>query len=349
MTQDPDRPLPRGLQRHRRQFRARLPGQPWVYFGTDYHDAVRAFSIWRTTGGRQDTVKGLLEHFTTIACPANVKSGKIAERTAKDYRTDAGILIAALGHIPIAALEAKHIFKFRDARAADAPSHIRNEMACLSAALSFGVERGWIKTNVALQVPRPGRKRRERLISDAEYLAVYQRAHPSVRLAMTLALRTLALPDDILAMGPRNVIKSGDRRILRFPRGKTGVWVEIEIVGELAQIIDAHSAAKIVRLTFVHREDGKAYTTEGLGAMFRRAAVGNALKPLKASEQVRDFGLRDLRAKGATEMYRAGTPLRTLQYLLGHKSSKTTEIYIKELVPEVVRPNERALVAEVSR
>lgn len=349
MQQDPDRPLPRGLQRHRRQFRARLVGQPWVYFGTEYHDAVRAFSIWRTTGGRQDTVKGLLEHFVTIACPGRVKAGKLAARTAKDYRTDAGILIAGLGHIPLAALEPKHIVKFRDAREIDAPSHVRNEMACLSAALSFGVERGWLRANPALEVKRPGRKRRERLISDAEYLAVYQRAHPSVKLAMTVALRTLALPDDILAMGPRNVIRSGERRILRFQRGKTGVWVEIEIVGELAQIIDAHSAAKIVRPTFVHREDGGQYSTEGIGAMFRRACVGNALRPLKASEQVRDFGLRDLRAKGATEMYRAGTPLRTLQYLLGHKSSKTTEIYIKELVPEVVRPNERVIVAEVSR
>ena len=55
-----------------------------------------------------------------------------------------------------------------------------------------------------------------------------------------------------------------------------------------------------------------------------------------------DFGLRDLRAKGATDEYRAGRPIK-LQHLLGHKSVRTTEIYLKELIPETVRPNERPI------
>jgi hypothetical protein len=31
--------------------------------------------------------------------------------------------------------------------------------------------------------------------------------------------------------------------------------------------------------------------------------------------------------------------------LLGHKSVRTTEIYLKELIPETVRPNERPIIA----
>ena len=61
--------------------------------------------------------------------------------------------------------------------------------------------------------------------------------------------------------------------------------------------------------------------------------------------KVSDFGLRDLRAKGATDEYRAGRPIRELQNLLGHKSVRTTEIYLKELIPETVRPNERPMIA----
>jgi site-specific recombinase XerD len=38
--------------------------------------------------------------------------------------------------------------------------------------------------------------------------------------------------------------------------------------------------------------------------------------------------------------------LRELQTLLGHKSIRTTEIYLKSLVPETVRPNERAILAD---
>lgn len=78
--------------------------------------------------------------------------------------------------------------------------------------------------------------------------------------------------------------------------------------------------------------------------MSDRDAVLHAAKLLER-EAVRDFGLRDLRAKGATDEYRAGRSIRSLQHLLGHKSQQTTEIYLKSLVPERVRPNERAIVA----
>ena len=62
-------------------------------------------------------------------------------------------------------------------------------------------------------------------------------------------------------------------------------------------------------------------------------------------EAVADFGLRDLRAKGATEMYRAGVDIRHIQKLLGHKSVTTTEIYLKRLLAEIVRPNEQPIIA----
>jgi site-specific recombinase XerD len=44
-------------------------------------------------------------------------------------------------------------------------------------------------------------------------------------------------------------------------------------------------------------------------------------------------------------MYRAGVDIRHIQNLLGHKSVRTTEIYIKELLTEIVRPNQRPIVA----
>ena len=69
--------------------------------------------------------------------------------------------------------------------------------------------------------------------------------------------------------------------------------------------------------------------------MFRRHCV---------EAGVADFGLRDLRAKGATDMFREKIPIRTIQLLLGHASVQTTEIYLKELIPETVRPNETTIV-----
>lgn len=55
-----------------------------------------------------------------------------------------------------------------------------------------------------------------------------------------------------------------------------------------------------------------------------------------------------MRAKGATDMFRADpNSIRKIQLLLGHESVQTTEIYLKGLLTEIVRPNERPIVALV--
>jgi integrase len=346
MIDDPNRPLPKGLYLHRRQYRARIPGE-WIYFGSDYVAAVSAYAAWKHAGGgKPGTIAWLLDNFVGVACPGRVKARTMAPRTARDYLRDAGVLKTGLGHIPVNRLEAKHVAKFRDARAQDAPSHVRNEMACLSAALSWALEAGDIGRNVAMDVRRPSKSVRERLISDDEYLTVYDRAQASVRLAMLLAVRTLGLPADVLKMGPRNLIKTGEQYTLRFRRGKTGVQVEVEVVGELATALQPFIGERSLHPTFVRRDDGKPYTVDGIGAMFRRYCVGTKERPV--DPVIADFGLRDLRAKGATEMYRQDpNNIRKIQLLLGHKSVQTTEIYLKGLLPEVVRPNEVPIIASV--
>jgi integrase len=336
-------PLPPGLYKAGRQFRARRSStSDWVYFGEVYPEALAAFGAWvGATESRRD-VAWLLDHFTGEVCPLRVRGKQLASRTAKDYLRDSVVLKAGLGKIPLAALEAKHVAQFRDARAEAAPSHVRNEMGCLSAALSCAVESGYIARNVAKDVRRPRKAVRERLITDDEYLAVRSVAGASVRLAMVLAVRTLGLPADVLRLGMRNVVRYDDgRRTLRFRRGKTNVQVEVEIVGDLEDVLAPYLMTPTLHPTFVRREDGKPYTVDGIGAMFRRCRV---------KAQVADFGLRDLRAKGATDMYRAdSTSIRRIQLLLGHKSVQTTEIYIKGLLTEIVKPNERPIVARVRR
>jgi len=339
---DPARPLPPGLYLEGRKYRARLPGGPWVYFGEDYVRAVAGFAAWRHDGGVSGdagTVGWLLTLFTTTVCAGRVKAGTLAVRTAKDYERDAEVLRKGIGKIPLVALEPHHIAAFREARAQDAPSHVRNELAALSAALAYAVESGRLSVNPAIGVRRPPKSVRQRLITDAEFLAVFNRAGVSVQLAMSLAVRTLALPADVLSFGPRNLVRYQDgSTTLRFDRGKTGVGVEISIVGELAALLDPFISAPTLHPTFIRRRDGHPYTRDGIASMFRRhcGAAG-----------VPDFGIRDLRAKGATDMYRAGVDLRMIQHLLGHKSVRTTEVYLKGLLPTIVRPNERPIVAIV--
>jgi integrase len=117
----------------------------------------------------------------------------------------------------------------------------------------------------------------------------------------------------------------------------------IEVVGELAQLIDAHLEPTVIRSTFVYtskglgeRKRGQPYTVDGFGKIFHRRCIGAG---------VVDFGLRDLRAKGATDMWMAGTDIRTISALLGHQSIRKTEIYLKALAPQVVKPNLLPVIA----
>lgn len=342
-----DMPLPPGLFKHRRQFRARLSTKhPWQYFGTDYPEATKGYAAWKASGGKRNTFAWLLDLFTGVACPAKVKAGQLAPRTAKDYSMDAELLKVGLGHFALDRLTPAAIVAVRDEIATYQPKHVRNLLACGSAACAWAVETAKMGSNPFREVRRPRKTRRERLITHDEYLTVYGRAGTSERRAMVLAVRTLANPADVLALGPRNVVRTGpDQRVLRFQRGKTRIWVEVAITGELAQLVDEHLADKVVRATFVHREDGEPYTVDGIGAMFRRHCVGTKEKP--ANPKIADFGLRDLRPKGATDMFREGRPIREIQALLGHKSVQTTEIYLRELIPQTVQPNHTAIVSSV--
>ena len=340
---DPLRPLPRGLYAHHRKFRARDSAGKWVCFRGPYEDACRAYRAFRQSGtaeGYDDSVAWLLDWYLSEVAPP-----KLRPRTLRDYLVDAEALKAGIGKIPYRALTRGMVAKYRDERAKDARVHVNRELAVLRGAYSAAGERDLVQDNPAI-VTRMREQRRLRLISDAEYLTVYHRAPRPVQIAMTLALRTLARPDDVLGFGPRHLERLDDgRRILRWQQGKTRRPVEVYVEGELVQLVDEHLGAAVVRPTFVRTRTGARYTIDGFGAVFRRLCRPVDARGDPAGDQVQDFGLRDLRAKGASDMWMAGADIRRISALLGHASIRTTEIYLKSLRPERVSPNERVVLA----
>jgi len=57
------------------------------------------------------------------------------------------------------------------------------------------------------------------------------------------------------------------------------------------------------------------------------------------SAGVLSFGFRDLKGKGATDMWQSGVPIEFIQKLCGHSNKSTTEIYVKQRWSESVEPN----------
>ncbi|MDR0702900.1 MAG: tyrosine-type recombinase/integrase [Azoarcus sp.] len=85
---------------------------------------------------------------------------------------------------------------------------------------------------------------------------------------------------------------------------------------------------------------GMPYTYSGLTSMLTRAiGKANKARTRVGCEPIASFGFRDLKGKGATDMWLAGEPIERIQQLCGHESASTTEIYVKQRWRESVQPN----------
>jgi integrase len=207
---------------------------------------------------------------------------------------------------------------------------------------SWLIERGHcpgLLVNPVKLVKRFARKPKDRYVEDSEYGPVYAIAVPAVRMAMALAYCTLQRPADILALPPSptrlKAVAGQQKRVLSITQGKRGRLVDIEVTPELETALGMLAPlGNVVKLAsaLVHGRGGKGYTEDGIGAMLRRYC---------RKAKVKSFGLMDVRAKGATDMYLRDIPLEKIQLLMAHKSVQTTEIYIKRLLQTIstVTPN----------
>jgi integrase len=182
--------------------------------------------------------------------------------------------------------------------------------------------RGRVEPAPCLEVKAVKESGRDRYVSDEEYQAVWAKAHPTLRDAMDLALLTGQRPADVLKI-KRADIHDG---ALWIVQNKTGAKRAIEVVGELAKLIDRINARPRERLGpyLVQDDDGKPLRADGMRSRFTKAREAAGVS----------FQFRDIRAKAATD---AGD-LSHSQVLLGHKRREMTEHYVRQRVGVRVRP-----------
>lgn len=264
-----------------------------------------------------------------------VKLGKLAPRTLEDNEAEVVYLKAFFGKMLPPEVLPSDVGQYLDERGAVAWVRANREKALLSGLFSWLMRRAGtgITSNPCRGVVRNREEKRKRYVEDRELSLVSSIAVRSVWRWMWLIYRTAQRPEDCLLASPRNIRKLEDgRRVLRFVQGKTSKTVDVVIDAEIDAIIASSSNVVDLDQPFVCTARGKRYTYDGISAMFRRYVTKSGLK---------DFGSRDLRAKAATDLYLAGTPLEVIQQLLGHDSITTTEKYIKARLPNVVQPNAR--------
>lgn len=325
----------------------------WERVGTDVKAAKERAALYNEPTGVFGTVGYWLDRFI-VHCAERVKAKTLKPRTLSDYTKNLPPLKAYFASMLPEHIQAQHVQGYIDL-GAEAGRAVRanREVACLSSCLSWLMRTGQtaLQVNPCMQASgtkKNSESKRERYVTHEEYREVYAAAGLQVQMLMELTYRTLQRPEsDILSWTP--AILSRDphthQRVLEFVQGKTGTRVKIAMTERLQLLIlKAMGAKPIANQPLVHTRIGGAYTYTGIMSMLTRSiAKVNRERMAKGLTKVPSFGFRDLKGKGATDMWLSGTPIEQIQLLCGHADKSTTEKYIKARWNATAMPNSTAI------
>lgn len=246
-----------------------------------------------------------------------------AVRTRKDNDKELAQLLRVFGHVPIDAILPMHIREYMDLRGQTAKVRANREKALFSHIFNKAREWGYTAAQNPCQGVKGFRESgRDRYVTDDEFAQVKAHAHPTVADAMDLALLTGQRPADVLKL-KRTDVRDG---ALWVVQNKTGARIGIEVVGELAAVLERINARprRAISPFLIQDEDGQPLSAFALRSRFDKArkAAGVA------------FQFRDLRAKAATDT----GDLAHSQKLLAHRNRDMTEHYVRARIGERVKP-----------
>lgn len=123
---------------------------------------------------------------------------------------------------------------------------------------------------------------------------------------------------EVIMLEPEDIDR--DRLLLTVRQAKGFKDRIVPLSRRLVEMIDRYlERYHPVMYLFEGQRQGDRYSTASVEKVFRAACLRASIK--------KDITLHGLRHSYATHLLEAGTDLRYIQELLGHKSSKTTEIY----------------------
>lgn len=320
-------------------------GGKWENLGKDLAAAKKRAEHYADPTGTYGTMAWWLDQFI-IDLEQLVHTKQRSQRTLDDYRDALVYLKPYFGKMLPTEVGPHHVTDYLDIGAKEGRGVRANrERACLSSCMSWMLRNnhGSLKVNPCMRasgVQRNPETERERYVTDEEYQAVFKESTRAVRLMMELVYRTLQRPEvDVLAWTPANIIKKGGKPVLHFRQSKTKRLIDIALEGQLAEIVgQAVGDVPVLHQPIVHTLKGTKYTYDGISAMLKQAQ-DRVREKVPALKDMPSFGFRDLKGKGATDLWLADHPIERIQLLCGHKTKTTTEKYIKARWRETAAPN----------
>lgn len=188
----------------------------WTRLGDTYAGALMEYARLEAARTNRRDLSALLTAF--IGHPGR------AAATVKNYRVFRKKLDEVFGHIAPASITVQDARRYLDERPG---SMGRHEVSLLTAALTWGAERGWCPSNPLRGMDKGAREKRTRFITDAEYAAMLANMRPDcaeavrflyltgLRVRDALALRWSDVKDDGLHV---RIHKTKDAAVFSGPR-----------------------------------------------------------------------------------------------------------------------------------
>lgn len=299
----------------------------WTRLGTTLAESLTAYAAIHETprGGMAKLIDDAL---------TEIKRG-IKASTAKQYDHAAAILKRKFVQFSPGQVQGKHVAQFkRDL--ATTPNMANRCLSLLRQVFSYALEEQLVDNNPAVGIKRHKEKKRSRLISIDEYVAIYAQAGPRLQVIMDLCIRTGERINDVLKIHRADLVTEG----IRFVQMKTGAKRTVPWTLELRAVVDRAKAlnGNIRSLTLLCNRRGKRpdYSTVKIQWDKARKAAG-----------IEDATLHDLRAVAATWAKKQGLNPTSL---LGHSSPAQTERYLRDKEEVVAEgPSFRHLIDGVAK
>jgi integrase/recombinase XerD len=186
-------------------------------------------------------------------------------------------------------------------------------------AIKFHFEKVLGKPRIVHKIDRPRKtKRLPNVMSEEEVKKVLAVPMNSKHKAMLMLVYSAGLRSgEVLALRPEDLDR--DRQLLRINGAKGGKDRMTLLSSKALEAVDVYVAEwKPKRLLF-EGQNGDEYSQQSLRLVFKAA--------LKKAGIGRSLTLHCLRHSFATHLLEHGTDIRYIQELLGHASTRTTEIY----------------------
>lgn len=277
------------------------------------------------------------------------KLGRYSAEVQKDYGRMADAVSAAFSAFTVAQVKTKTCADFLRVNFADKPNTAQKYANVLRKMFRYAIsEMGLRDDNPCDQLDLSDyeTKRREKLPSHDQFAAIRTAAltgddglptesGPTFQCIMDMAYLCWQRGVDIRTLKESQIDDTAG--VIRFKPSKTaktsGKVLDIAITPAIQGVIDRARAIKRTRKMIspylFPTRDKTPYTKSGLNSAWVRARARAKIDD--------DILFRDLRALGATDAAKAGSQRTEIQRRLAHTSGKTSEIYIKEAIPETSR------------